>query len=195
MKKILIDVDEVICNTTFLYYINEFLNTNYKLDDFDTYYIDDVVPKEVRTKFYDFYISHDVYEKAELLSGAYEGLKWLNDNFDVYLLSSCIMFNKERESGKLFMDKYNFIINKLPFIKPENIIFSNVKNIVVSDIQIDDRLNNLRGPVEDKILFTAYHNKKITNEELKEKGVHRINSWDELIEYIKKTYDCDKTNL
>lgn len=186
MKKILIDVDEVICNTTFLYYINEFLNTNYKLDDFNNYYLDEIVPEDRREEFYDFYISHDVYEKSELIDGAYDGLKWINDNFEVYLLSSCIMFNREKESGKLFADKYNFIINKLPFLNPERIIFSNVKNMIVSDIQVDDRLKHLLGPVKDKILFTAYHNKNISDEELSENGIIRVNSWDELVNYLKK---------
>lgn len=186
MKKIVIDVDEVICNTTFLYYINEFLNTNYELDDFDNYYLDDVIPEEQKNDFYDFYINHDVYDKAQLIDGAYDGLKWINDNYELYLLSSCIMFNKEKESGKLFMDKYNFILNKLPFLNPERIIFSNIKNMIVSDIQVDDRLKHLLGPVNEKILFTAYHNKKISNDELKQYNIKRINNWSELIQYLKK---------
>lgn len=184
MKKVLIDVDEVICDTTFLYYMNEFLNTNYKLDDFDTYYLDEIIPDNKKEAFYDFYISHDVYEKANLLEGAYEGLKILNDKFDVYLYSSCIMFNREKESGKLFADKYNFIINKLPFIKPENIVFTNTKNMMVGDIQIDDRMKNLLGPTTTKILFTAYHNKNISDEELKQKNIHRVNNWKELVSFL-----------
>lgn len=186
MKKILIDVDEVICNTTFLYYINEFLNSNYKLEDFTNYYLDEIIPEDRRNEFYDFYISHDVYEKSELIDGAYDGLKWINDNFEVYLLSSCIMFNKEKESGKLFADKYNFIINRLPFLNPERIIFSNIKNMIVSDIQVDDRLKHLLGPSNHKILFTAYHNKNISVKELSDNGIIRINSWDELVNYLKK---------
>lgn len=186
MKKILIDIDEVICDTTFLYYINEFLGTNYKLDDFTTYYLDEVIPEEQREDFYNFYLSHDVYEKAELIDGACEGLKELNSNYDVYLYSSCVMFNKERESGKLFGNKYDFVMNKLPFIKPENIIFTNTKNMVVADVQIDDRLKNLMGPVNTKILFTAYHNRDISKEELDKNNVTRIDNWQDLVSFIKK---------
>lgn len=185
MKRILIDVDEVICNTTFLYYINEFLNTNYVLDDFTTYYLDEIVPEEKREEFYDFYMSHDVYEKSELIEGAYEGLKELTESYDVYLYSSCVMFNREKLSGKLFADKYNFIIEKLPFIKPENIIFTNTKNMMVGDIQIDDRMKNLMGPVENRILFTAYHNHNISEEELLSKNIKRIDNWSDLVKYIK----------
>lgn len=185
MKKIVIDVDEVICNTTFLYYINKFLKSNYKLEDFDTYYLDDIIPKDKKEDFYDFYMKHDVYEKAELIEGAYEGLKWINENYELYLLSSCIMFNKEKESGKLFMDKYNFIMSKLPYINPERIIFSNVKNMIVADIQVDDRLKHLLGPITEKILFTAYHNRKISEEELMKYNVKRINNWVELIQHLK----------
>ena len=43
IKRILLDVDEVICFPGFLNAINEFLNTNYEIDYFNDYYIDEAV--------------------------------------------------------------------------------------------------------------------------------------------------------
>ena len=45
-KKILLDIDEVFCFSGYLELVNEFLNTNYKIDDFDDYYIDEVAIPE-----------------------------------------------------------------------------------------------------------------------------------------------------
>ena len=46
MKKIMIDMDDVICDGGFLSLVNQFLNTNYKKEDIKTYYIQDLIPKE-----------------------------------------------------------------------------------------------------------------------------------------------------
>ena len=49
-------------------------------------------------------------------------------------------------------------------------------NPVVSDIKIDDKIENLvNGDI--KILFTAYHNKNISDEELKNQGIIRAKDW------------------
>ena len=42
-KKILLDCDKVICFSGFLEAVNDFLGTNYEIDDFTDYYIDDVI--------------------------------------------------------------------------------------------------------------------------------------------------------
>ena len=44
-KKILLDIDEVFCFSGYLELVNEFLNTNYTIDDFTEYYIDEVAIK------------------------------------------------------------------------------------------------------------------------------------------------------
>lgn len=186
MKKILIDIDEVICNTNFVNILNEFKNTNYKLEDFKNYYIDDVLEDDERERFYDFYLAHDVYENADLIDNSIESIKKLAEKYDVYLYSACVMFNRERQSGKLFADKYNFIMRELPFIKPSNVIFTSTKNMFVGDIQIDDKLKNLLGPTKTKLLFTAYHNKEISEQELKENNVYRVNNWNEILEFLDK---------
>ena len=90
------------------------------------------------------------------------------------------MFGAERKSAKLFADKYNFLIRELPFLNPEDIIFTNSKNIFKADVQIDDRLPNLQGEVKTKLLFDAYHNRTITDEELQIQGVKRVKSWKEI---------------
>lgn len=185
-KKILIDIDEVICNSNFVKILNEFKNTNYKLDDFKNYLIEDFLEQEEKEKFYDFFLARDSYEKVDFIEGAIDTIKKLCETCDVYLYSACVMYGREKASSRIFMDKYNFIMKHMPFIDPYKIIFTNTKNLFLGDIQIDDRLNNLEGPTKLKLLFTAYHNKDIKEETLKEKEVIRVNNWQEVEKQINK---------
>ena len=41
---------------------------------------------------------------------------------------------------------------------------------------IDDRISNLEG-ARTKLLFTAYHNKNISNTDLSQDGIIRVNNW------------------
>jgi len=181
-KKILIDVDEVICDSGFLYLVNKFLNTNYKIDDFTEYYIDDYVLKddETKEKFYQYYLQHNSYDYATLLPNAYEVIEKLNCKYDVYICSACVMFCLINNSGKFFMDKYDWLIKTFPFLNPNNFILTNSKNIIKADIQIDDRLSNLEGDISIKLLFDSYHNKNISDSELQSKNIIRVNNWKEI---------------
>lgn len=173
-KRLLLDVDEVICFTGFLPLINEFMNTNYVIDDFKDYFIDEIaIPKDRFEEFNNFINKRNLYENAYVLPHAIETIKILNEVYDIYICSSCINPFDIKGSGKLFLNKYNFLLKNLPFIKPEKYIFTSVKNLFIADIQIDDRLSNLDGNIETKILFSSYHNKEITDNELKNKGIIR----------------------
>lgn len=173
-KDLLLDIDEVFCFPGFLDAINEFLGSSYEIDDFTDYYIDEaVIPKERFLEFNNFLDNRNLYENAHILPYAREVLKELNYVYNIYPCSSCINPFNLMGSGKLFRDKYNFLINSVPFIKPENFIFTNSKHMFKADIQIDDRLSNLDKSIETRILFPSYHNKNISNEELSKMGILR----------------------
>lgn len=191
-KKILLDVDEVICSSGFLSAVNEFLGTNYEIDDFTDYYIDrKAIPKEKIEEFKEFVNNRNLYENTYILSGANEVIKRLNEVYDIYICSACVNGLNVEGSGKIFMDKYNFLIKNFSFLNPEHFIFTNTKNLFKADIQIDDRLSNLDDEIEIKILFPSYHNKNVTDEELKQKGVLSAgydwrNGWNEIEKILLK---------
>ncbi len=173
-KDLLLDIDEVFCFPGFLNAINDFLGSNYVIDDFSDYYMDEaVIPKKRFNEFNEFLNKRNLYENAQILPYAQQVLKELNEFYNIYPCSSCINPFNIIGSSRLFADKYNFLINFLPFIKPEHFIFTNSKHLFRADIQIDDRLSNLNENIETKILFPSYHNKKIQNNELVQKGVLR----------------------
>ncbi len=173
-KTVLLDVDEVICFSGYLEAVNEFLGTHYILDDFTDYYIDiAAVPKDRFEAFHHFIETKNLYQNAVILPNAVDTIKKLNEVYEIYICSACVNPFNIQNSGKEFLNKYNFLIEFLPFLDPKHFIFTSAKHLFKADIQIDDRLSNLDNDVELKILFPSYHNKSISNEELKEKGVLR----------------------
>lgn len=187
MKKILLlDVDEVICFAGFLRLVNEFLHTDYKIDDITDYYIDEaLIPKDRFAEFIQFTKGKNLYENAYILPGAIEVIKKLYEEYDLYILSSCVNPFDYEGSGQVFADKYNFLRENLPFIEPERFIFTSSKQLIKADIKIDDSLSNLKDDTPLKLLFPSYHNKGITDEELKRYGVIRAgfdwrNGWEEV---------------
>lgn len=172
-KSILLDVDEVICFSGYIEAVNDFLSTSYKLDDFTEYYIDGIIPTEKMEAFNQFMKERNLYENAQILPYAIETIKALSEEYDIYICSACVNHFDRKNSGRKFMDKYNFLVENLPFIPPENFIFTSVKHLFQVDIQIDDRMENLQGNAKLKILFPSYHNQDISEEELQKRQIVR----------------------
>ncbi len=188
-KKLLVDLDYVICHPGFLKILNDFCGTNYKEEDFTEYIIDNVIGSQEKINaFYEYYLTKDGYKDAVLLDNAKDVLKRLTKYYDIYICSACVMFGNERKSAKLFKDKFEYLMREFDFLDPEKVIFTNSKNIFKADVQIDDRLPNLKGDVKLKLLFNAYHNKNISDEELKENNVIRVKNWKEIEEILKASY-------
>ena len=88
-QTLLLDVDEVIVFSGFLEAINDFLGTNYVIDEFSEYYIDSVViPSDRMDEFNEFLRNRNLYDYAPLLPNAIEVIKKLNEVYDIYILSS-----------------------------------------------------------------------------------------------------------
>ncbi len=71
------------------------------------------------------------------------------------------------------------LYEKLDFIEPKNYIFTADKSIVNCDIKIDDKVGNIDG-AETKLLFTAWHNKDLSDKELDKQNIIRVNNWKEI---------------
>lgn len=179
-KRLMVDLDDVICNKGYLYIINKFLNTNYEVDDFTNYYMQDVIPEDRKEQWSDFFAKNNMYEKAEFICTAQESLKKLSEKYDIFIVTAYYVKDRPRTSGRLLKDKLDWLLTNLPFIPLSNYVFANNKEIIDCDIKIDDKLNNLKGHGKLKLLFTAYHNKDLTNEELKNENVQRVDNWQQI---------------
>ena len=187
MKKILIDIDEVICTSTLLDEMNKFLGTSYKLEDFHEYYIDDILGDDFnKEKFYSSVHNVDLYKYTYIFNNAAQDLEKLSQEYEIYICSNCVMYCNKNNSGIFFKHKYDFLIKNFPFIEPENFIFTGAKTIFKADIQIDDRLQNLGADVPVKLLFDSYHNHDIKDEVLSSMNVKRVHDWNEIADILLK---------
>ena len=179
-KKLIVDFDDTICQSVFLRRVNEFLGTNYKIDEFKDYLIDVIVPKEKQKEFNETFFDKDPYEGLGLIDGAKEALKKLSKVYDIYVCSACVMNLSPKDSGKMFSSKFNFLVKNFPFLDPKKFVFTSSKELIKGDVIIDDYFHNLRSDIKTKLLFTSYHNKDFSDEELKERGAERVDSWEEV---------------
>ena len=81
-QKLLIDFDDTICQSVFLKKVNAFLGTDYKIDHFKDYVIDDIVPKNRREEFFATFFDTDPYEGLPFIDGAKAKIKNLEQSLE-----------------------------------------------------------------------------------------------------------------
>lgn len=184
MKKIVCDFDDVICYNTMVDIVNKFLHTNYKMEDFiEGYDASSFVKDSKKLRALQKYIlKKNIYKHATLIDGAAEVLKKLQEEhrYEIYICSACMLIGHEDISGPIFEQKYNYILKHLPFIKPQNVIFTSAKDMIHGDVMIDDRLVNLNGKFTTKILFETCYTKKLKKSELEKQGIVKVSNWKQI---------------
>lgn len=183
----MIDLDDTITIDGYINIVNDFLKTNYTYEDIDGYWVDEIVPDNQMQEYLNyFYDKINLYEHVKWNTGAKEVIEKLTKYYEVLICSAYIDHRDIYDSVNLVVHKHHWLLDNLPFIKPENFIFTSHKEVINAEIKIDDKVQNLEGNAELKLLITAYHNKNITNEELKAKNIIRVNNWYEIEEILLK---------
>lgn len=173
-QKIMIDMDDVITSGGFLYLINEFLGTNYDMDYFKEFHMQDVLPD--KDAFFKWFLTKNMYDHCTLLPNAKEVIEELNKHYDVYIGTSYVFRDIPEESSIILKQKCDYLQKKLPFITPFQYIFLYDKSLLDVDIKIDDKPSNLTN-CKRNLMFTAWHNTKMTDEELEALNIERVNNW------------------
>ncbi len=173
MKTLAVDMDEVLADVakkmeTWCKYHFQKTWTEEELrgQDFRT-----LIPKEQLSLYIDYLNQPGFFRDLELMPDADRVLKELNKKYDVYLVSAAMEFPNSLK------DKYDWIMEKLPFISWKQIYLCGVKYLVQPDIMIDDRSRNFKYLQGRKILYTAHHN-------LLEDTYERVNNWQEVAEKL-----------
>lgn len=182
MKTIMVDMDDVLTYGNFSKILEDYLGYKPAYDSIKTYYIQDILGDK-KEDFFNKFKDMDMYENATLLPDSYEVLKELSNYYKIYICTDYIWREIVEFAGNNLRNKYNFLYEKLDFIEPKNFIFVGDKSIVNCDIKIDDKLNNIEG-AKTKLLFTAWHNKDLTEEELKKQNIIRVNNWKDIKEIL-----------
>ena len=174
----MIDMDDVLIYGNFSKILEDYLGYKPDYDNIKNYYIQDIL-EDKKDNFFSKFKDMDMYENATLLPDCYEILKKLSEYYKIYICTDYIWREIIEYAGNNLKNKYNFLYKKLDFIEPKNFIFVGDKSVVNCDIKIDDKVNNIEG-AKTKLLFTAWHNKDLTDEELKKQNIIRVNNWKEI---------------
>lgn len=182
-KKIMIDMDDVICASDFVEEMESFLGRKIEIDDNQGFYLQDIMSDKEKDEFFKNFDEVNLYKNTLPYENCIDAIKTLSEKYDVYICTDFIWREAVWAAGSNAMNKYNYLLKYFPFINPKHFIFGGDKSIIGCDIKIDDKPSNLENS-ETKILFTAFHNKNITDEELSEKGMIRANNWNEVLKIL-----------
>ncbi len=181
MQKIMIDLDETIVMDGYLKAVNDYKNTNYKAEDIDTYYVEDILGEEKEAFLDHFYKNVNIYDDIKELPNAISTIKDLCKYYDVYICAAFVDPRRVLESKVSAMYKYEWIVKNMPFIDPKKIILTGSKDVVMCDIKIDDKVSNLKkGYGKVKLLLDHKHNQKYDFEDLESLGIRRVYNWDQI---------------
>lgn len=186
-KTIMLDMDDVITIHGLSNLIEKFLGRKLEDTSNNTYYRQDLLGDK-KDEFFEFFVTQNLYDNVDIVDNCKEVLEEICKYYDVYITTDYIWRDVPDYAGDNMRNKFNFLNKNFPFLDRRKYVFTGSKNIVKCDIRIDDKIENLIGDDSKKILFTAYHNKIITKEELDKMGIIRANSWLELKELLLSDY-------
>lgn len=114
------------------------------------------------------------FRTMPVMSGSQQGLRKLNDNFDLVVVSMATEFPISLTDKQLWLNEH------YPFISWKQIVFCGCKDIIKADIMIDDHLKNLDNFEGETLMYTQPHNIYITNHRHR-----RVDSWAEIEKLLK----------
>ena len=168
MKKIvLVDMDGVLAN-----FYPQFIEMEYKETgiQIDINKLDGILEQDAFPSFHKLVNSPGFFRTVPLIEGSVEGLKYLNDKYDVIIASSATEFPNS------LVDKHAWLGEHFPFINWKQMIFCGSKSNIQGDVMIDDHPKNLSNFDGQRILFSEPHNAFVNDESFR-----RVSGWKEIM--------------
>lgn len=181
MKKltILVDMDDTIENLSeaWVAYLNNRYGTSVSVSDISSWDISQAFPTLSKSEIYGALKETELWGAVKPLPGAVKYLKKLvEDGNEVFIVTAS---HPDTVEAKMNLVLFRYF----PFIPYQNVIISSKKQMISGDILIDDGVHNLGGKYMG-MLFTANHNRTVSDNELSELNAVRVNNWKEVYELI-----------
>ena len=170
MERILVDIDGVLGDVYSHFIAKEYAETGIMLNP------DSLrgILEENAFPHFDKHVNQvDFFRTVPPMPGSRDGLKYLNDKYNVLLVSSSIEFPNSLKA------KIEWIAEYYPFITWKQLVFCGRKDIVKGDIMIDDHPKNLDFFEGRRIIFTQPHNYYVSND-----SYTRVNSWAQIMNLL-----------
>ncbi len=170
MKRVLVDMDEVIADTT-----AGMINWYQQAYGGDIDYAKMLAGKSLVKGFPEQHqadVKQQLYKAGffrnlPVIADSIEVLEKMNQQYEVYIVSAATEFPNS------LTDKYNWLMEHYPFFTWKQLVLCGVKSMIQADFMIDDHTRHLQLFTGKPYLFTAPHN-------LDEQGFERLNSWKEV---------------
>ncbi|TAL65375.1 MAG: 5'(3')-deoxyribonucleotidase [Bacteroidetes bacterium] len=166
MKRILVDMDGVLADVYHRFFELQEQDFGKKLSVKD---ITGLKEAEAFPNLLNWVNTPGFFRGIPVMPGSQKGLKRLNDNYDVVVVSMATEFPICLTDKQLWLNEY------YPYISWKQIVFCGNKNLISADIMIDDHIKNLNNFKGVTIMFTQPHNMNIIGSQHK-----RVYTWKEI---------------
>ncbi|HMC85062.1 MAG TPA: hypothetical protein VKI61_06030 [Chitinophagaceae bacterium] len=169
MKRVLVDMDEVIADVTFA--MTEWYKKNYGGDIDNAKMLEGESLVKGFPEVHQATIRQQLFEKGffrhlPVMENSVEVLKEMNKKYEVYIVSAATEFPNS------LTDKYYWLEDHFPFFSWKQMVFCGDKSMIQADFMIDDHAKHLQYFRGKPFIFTAPHN-------LNEQRFERLNNWKE----------------
>ena len=174
MKKIAIDMDEVIADFTpkFIKHFNRHYNENISIEDLKGKRLNEL-RSDLRKEMMVYIQEPSFFRDLGVMKDSQEVIKELSEHFEIFIATAAM------EVPASFTAKYEWLKEHFSFLKDMNFVFCGDKSIINADYLIDDHVRNIKRFSGQGILFTAPHN-------INQTGYFRVNNWQEVKNFFLK---------
>ncbi|MGF3103026.1 5' nucleotidase, NT5C type [Rossellomorea sp. DUT-2] len=174
MKRIAIDMDEVIANfhKKHINLYNVEYNENLTEDDLSGTRLWEIRPNDA-DDILGYVDDPAFFRDLEVMKGSQEVIRELSKSFEIFITTAAM------EHPNSFTAKYEWLKEHFPFLSEMHFVFCGNKSIIHADYLIDDSPRHFKDFKGEGILFSAPHNKYET-------GYVRVENWEEVREYFLK---------
>lgn len=169
-QQILVDMDGVLADVYSQFIALEYKDSGIRLNVEDMY---GKTESEAFPSFEKHVRSKGFFRTVPVIPGSIEGLKYLNEKYNVLIVSSATEF--PRSLG----EKQEWLNEHFPFISWEQMIFCGRKDSIKGDFMIDDHPKNLLTFEHERYLFTQPHNVYVPDN-----NYHRVSDWKDIVDSL-----------
>lgn len=143
----------------------------------------DKVKPECGKKIYEYLHEPGFFYNLNIQKDATEVLKWLYDNYDVYIVTAY--------TSDVCHDKTEWVKKYLPFFDVEKILFCNKKGLLNIDYLIDDGPHNIKDFKQVGIIYDYPYNQDLDPL----KYPNRVHNWAEIKKFFQNNKDSLNQNI